>query len=120
DFNVLSIAYDEEHDTYAAGTRGTFDFFLLDGNFGITDYCDSVQTKSVKQEVEIYRDKILFSMSGDNIVYVYDLEGKFLYAINMGMHEELENLIFYGDYAYAGYFSSGGIIYEAIFYQELE
>lgn len=120
DFNVLSIAYDEEHDTYAAGTRGTFDFFLLDGNFGITDYCDSVQTKSVKQEVEIYGDKILFSMSGDNIVYVYDLEGKFLYAINMGMHEELENLIFYGDYAYAGYFSSGGIIYEAIFYQELE
>ena len=120
DFNALSLAYDAEHDTYVAGTRGTFDFFLLDADFEITDYCDSIQTKSVKQEVEVYGDKILFSMSGENIIYVYDLEGKFLYSVNMGMPEELENLIFYGDYAYAGYFSSGGVIYETIFYQELE
>lgn len=120
DFNALSLAYDAEHDTYVAGTRGTFDFFLLDADFEITDYCESIQTKSVKQEVEVYGDKILFSMSGENIIYVYDLEGKFLYSVNMGMPEELENLIFYGDYAYAGYFSSGGVIYETIFYQELE
>lgn len=120
DFNALSLAYDEKQDTYAAGTRGTFDFFLLDGNCEITKYCDSVQTKSVKQEVEIYRDRILFSMSGENMVFVYDREGEFLYSIPMDRPEELENLIFYGDYAYAGYFSSGGVIYETIFYQELE
>lgn len=119
DFNALSLAYNEERDAYVAGTRGTFDFFLLDGNFEITDYCEAIQTKSIKQEVEVYQDKILFGMSGDNILYVYDWEGNFLYTIDLELYEEFENLIFYGDYAYTGYFSSGGIIYETIFYQEL-
>ncbi len=120
DFNALSLAYNEERDAYVAGTRGTFDFFLLDGNLKITDYCEAVQTKSVKQEVEVYQDKILFGMSGDNILYVYDWEGNFLYAIDLELYEEFENLIFHGDYAYTGYFSGGGIIYETIFYQELD
>lgn len=120
DFNVLSLSYCKERDAYAAGTRGTFDWFALDGNLKVKDYYDSVQTDSVKQEVETYKDKIIFSMSGPEMLYVYNWEGEFLYSIDMELYIEIENLVFYEDVAYVGYFSSGGVFYETIFYQEIQ
>ncbi len=120
EFNALSLAYHEEKNEYVAGTRGTFDFFMLDGDMKIQDYHESVQTKSIKQEVEIHEDKIIFGMSGPNILYVYNWDGEFLYSIDLGLYVEYENLVFYEDVAYTGYYSTGGIIYETIFYQEIQ
>ncbi len=119
-FNVLSIAYNVERNEYVAGTRGTFDFFELDGNLKIQDCHEAIQTSSTKQEVEIYKDKIIFGMSGPNVLYVYNWDGKFQYSVELGMETEFENLIFNGDVAYVGYNVRGGAFYETIFYQEMK
>lgn len=120
DFNALSLSYCEERNAYVAGTRGTFDWFALDGSMKVKNYYGSVQTDAVKQEVETYKDKIIFSMSNPQMLYVYNWDGEFLYSIDMELYVEIENLVFYEDIAYVGYFSSGGVFYETIFYQEIQ
>lgn len=120
DFHALSMSYSEERDQYVAGTLGTFDFFTLDNNFKVKDYHESIQTTSVKQEVEIFKDRLFFSMSGESVIFVYNWDGDYLYTIDMELPIEIENVVFYEDVAYTGYYSSGGLIYETIFYQEIQ
>lgn len=120
EFHALSMSYSEERDEYVAGTQGTFDFFTLDNNFKVKDYHESIQTTSVKQELEIYKDRLFFSMSSDSVVFVYNWDGDYLYTIDLELPIEIENVIFYGDIAYTGYYSSGGLVYETIFYQEIQ
>lgn len=120
DFHALSMSYSEERDAYVAGTKGTFDFFTLDNNFNVTEYHDSIQTSSTKQELEVYKDRLLFTMSGDSVIFVYNWDGDYLYTIDMELPLEIENVFYYGDVAYTGYYSSGGLVYETIFYQEIQ
>ena len=123
DFHALSITYNEEKDEYIAGTQGAFDFFKLDKNFAVIDYHEAIQTTAVKQEVEVYKDKVLFSMSGDSVAFVYNWDGEYLYTIDLEREEEIENIIFYKDVAFTGYnVNTKGTddIYEAIFYQEIK
>lgn len=120
EFLALSMSYSEERDAYVAGTKGAFDFFTLDNNFKVQDYHGSLQSTAVKQELEIYKDRLLFSMSSDSVLFVYNWDGDYLYTIDMELPIEIENVFYYGDVAYTGYYSNGGLIYETIFYQEIQ
>lgn len=120
EFHALSLTYNEEKDMYVAGTQGAFDFFKLDSNLNVKDYHSSIQTTAVKQEVEVYKDRLFFTMSSESVIFVYNWDGDYLYTIDLEMPVEVENVLFYEDVAYTAYYSSGGLIFETIFYQEIQ
>lgn len=120
DFYALSLAYNAERDAYVAGSPSTVHYFLLDSKFNVTKELQGIQTTTTKQEVEVLNDKVMFGMSGSNLTYVYDWDGEFLYTIDLKTYQEFENVVFYGDYAYIGYNITGGLVNEAIYYQELD
>ncbi len=121
-FNIFSIAYQAERDVFVLGLSGGQDFTVVDRNFVVDkNYLPSVNrftannTGYTTQGVECDKDYIYFVQYKQNVIMIYDWEGKFINKVSLDLvGVEPENLSIVGDKIYISCNNSnftGGVIY---------
>ena len=95
--NLYSIAYNASNDTYIAGISGTYHFAVLDKDFKQIKRIKGVNTGYTRQGCDCDGQYIYFAQSGgDNVVVIYDYDGKQVDMISLGHSHEVENLFHVG------------------------
>ncbi len=98
---VYGIAYNPEKDIYVVGISGGYQFALLNSDFKVIKKFKGKNTGYTRQGCDCDQNYIYFSQSGgDNIVAVYDYNGKYVDSVSIGHKHEVENIFHVGSYFY--------------------
>ena len=91
--NVYSIAYQEAQNRYIVGLSGSYNFAVLDEKFNVIKQYRGVNTGYTRQGCDCDDKYIYFIQSGtDNIVILYDYEGKYVKTVTLDHNHEAENI----------------------------
>lgn len=91
--NVYAIAYNEALDSYIVGLSGTYNFAVLDNKFKQVKAYKGASTGYTRQGCECDADYIYFTQSsGNNIVVIYDYNGKYVDTVTVDHTHEIENM----------------------------
>ena len=95
--NVYSVAYNPDKDIYIVGISGSYKFAVLNSSFKVVKTYKGKDTGYTRQGGDCDNNYIYFSQSGgDNIVAVYDYNGKYVDMVSIGHTHEVENLFHVG------------------------
>ena len=99
--NVYSVAYNPEKDIYVCGISGGYTFALLNNQFKVIKKYKGRATGYTRQGCDCDKNYIYFSQSGgDNIVAIYDYDGKYVDTVSIGHSHEVENIFHVGSSFY--------------------
>ena len=114
--DIYAIAYNAKHKCYVVGLSGTYDFAILDSDFKVKEKFTGVKTGYTRQGCDCDDDYIYFVQSGgNNILVVYDYDGKHIKDIPMASSDEVENLFHVGKTFYTSLFYYGNKLYRVGF-----
>ena len=114
--DIYSIAYNAKRKCYVVGLSGTYDFALLDSDFKVKEKFTGVKTGYTRQGCDCDDDYIYFVQSGgNNVLVVYDYDGKHITDIPMASTDEVENLFHVGKTFYTSLFYYGNKLYRVGF-----
>ena len=112
DEDIYSIAYNAKRKCYVVGLSGTYDFAILDDEFKVKETFEGVKTGYTRQGCDCDDDYIYFVQSGsNNILVVYDYDGKHITDIPMTSSDEVENIFHVGNTFYTSLFYYGNKLY---------
>ena len=112
-----AITYSVAKDRYAISQGGST-LHILDSDFKwVASYRRSDKTGYTAQGMGSDEDFVYFPMSGktDNVLVVYDWNGKYITTINVPMSHESESMFWVGGKYYIAYNTSGEACYETTF-----
>lgn len=112
-----AITYSVAKDRYAISQGGST-LHILDSEFKwVASYRRSDKTGYTAQGMGSDEDFVYFPMSGktDNVLVVYDWNGKYITTINVPMSHESESMFWVGGKYYIAYNTSGEACYETTF-----
>ena len=112
-----AITYSVAKDRYAISQGGST-LHILDSDFKwVASYRRSDKTGYTAQGMGSDEDFVYFPLSGktDNVLVVYDWNGKYITAINVPMSHESESMFWVGGKYYIAYNTSGEACYETTF-----
>ena len=91
--DIYSIAYNPKKDIYVAGISGGYQFAILNNKFKVIKKYKGKETGYTRQGCDCDENYIYFSQSGgDNVVAVYDYNGKYVDMVSIGHSHEVENI----------------------------
>jgi hypothetical protein len=112
DEEIYSIAYNAKHQCYVVGLSGTYDFALLDSDFKVIEEYEGVKTGYTRQGCDCDDDYIYFVQSGgNNLLVVYDYDGKHVTDIPLTDSDEVENIFHIGSTFYTSLYYYGNTLY---------
>lgn len=112
DEEIYSIAYNAKHQCYVVGLSGTYDFALLDSDFKVIEEYEGVKTGYTRQGCDCDDDYIYFVQSGgNNLLVVYDYDGKHVTDISLTDSDEVENIFHIGSTFYTSLYYYGNTLY---------
>ncbi len=111
--SIYSISYNDTRDCYVVGINGGQDFYILDSNFkqiGERHSATSLTTGYVAQGVTSDDEYIYFILYDENVITVYDWDGRFVSLIYLDIlgGEEPENISVIDDDIYVVSLLDGG------------
>ena len=112
-----AITYSVAKDRYAISQGGST-LHILDGDFKwIASYSRTDKTGYTAQGMGSDEDYVYFPMSGknDNVLVVYDWEGKYITTITVPVSHESESMFWVNDTYYIAYNTNGEAVYETTF-----
>ena len=112
-----AITYSVAKDRYAISQGGT-SLHFLDGDFTwIASYTRTDSTGYTAQGMGSDEDYVYFPMSGskDNVLVVYNWEGKYITTIQIPVSHESESMFWVNDTYYIAYNTNGEAVYETVF-----
>ena len=112
-----AITYNASRDRYAISQGGSTLHFL-DGDFKwISSFTRTDNTGYTAQGMGSDDDYIYFPMSGskDNVLVVYDWEGKYVDTLTVPVSHESESMFWINDTYYIAYNTNGEAVYETVF-----
>ena len=107
-----NIAYNEKYDQYVVQLYTMRDFLFLDAAFKPIRYVKpSDWDRQIYQGMDSFGDCIVVCNSPksgkpDNVLSVYDWNGKYLSRVYLSRNMELESVFHYGNRLYVGYYSA--------------
>lgn len=117
-----AISYSVEKDRYAISQGGS-SLHFLDADFKLLkSYSRTKNTSYTPQGMGSDEDYVFFPMSGskDNVIEVYDWDGKYVTTITVGDSFESESLFWVNDTYYISYYkgasTAGAYLYRLDFY----
>ena len=112
DEEIYSIAYNAKHQCYVVGLSGTYDFALLNSDFKVIEEYEGVKTGYTRQGCDCDDDYIYFVQSGgNNLLVVYDYDGKHVTDIPLTDSDEVENIFHIGSTFYTSLYYYGNTLY---------
>ena len=112
-----AITYSVAKDRYAISQGGST-LHILDSEFKwIASYSRTDKTGYTAQGMGSDEDFVYFPMSGskDNVLVVYDWEGKYITTITVSVSYESESMFWVNDRYYVAYNHGGESLYELVF-----
>lgn len=124
--NFYSITYNETHDKYVIGIKGTNNFVIYDGAFNKLGEYEGVDPGSAYQtigyqNIHCDEDYIYILYTGDTqAIMCYDWDGNFCGVYRIDAYQEDEALFHVGDQFYITFYTgSGGRVYKLDFDKDL-
>lgn len=112
-----AITYSVAKDRYAISQGGST-LHILDGDFKwIASYTRTDKTGYTAQGMGSDEDYVYFPMSGksDNVLVVYNWEGKYITTITIPVVHESESMFWVNDTYYIAYNTNGEAVYQTVF-----
>ena len=112
-----AITYSVAKDRYAISQGGST-LHILDSDFKwIASYSRTDKTGYTAQGMGSDEDYVYFPMSGksDNVLVVYDWEGKYITTIKVPVSHESESMFWVNDTYYIAYNTNGEAAYKTVF-----
>ena len=112
-----AITYSVAKDRYAISQGGST-LHILDSDFKwIASYTRTDSTGYTAQGMGSDEDYVYFPMSGskDNVLVVYNWEGKYITTIQIPVSHESESMFWVNDTYYIAYNTNGEAVYETVF-----
>ncbi|MDP4153865.1 MAG: hypothetical protein Q8865_10600 [Bacillota bacterium] len=112
--NIYSIGYNAKTDQYVIGVSDGYNFKVLNSDFSIAASYTGQVTNYTRQGGDCDENYIYFIQSGksDNIIVVYDWNGKYIKSVKVPISSEGENIFHIGSVFYTGYNTSKGAVYK--------
>lgn len=112
-----AITYSVAKDRYAISQGGS-SLHFLDGDFNwLASYTRTDNTGYTAQGMGSDEDYVYFPMSGskDNVLVVYDWDGKYVTTITIPVKYESESMFWVNNTYYIAYNTDGEVLYETVF-----
>ncbi len=112
ELDIYSIAYNAARKQYVVGISGGYDFALLDKDFKPVKKFEGFNTGFTRQGCDCDENYIYFVQSGgNNILVIYDYDGKRVSTIPMSNTDEVENIFHVGNTFYTSMYYYGNTLH---------